>query len=256
MFKWLTALLLLAACAAPAAAQESAAAETDSDPTRPVFFSVRPEFYRIAGDVERYVFISRFDAAALRGTSILGARSGVIMRFELPFSHGRAGDGRAFGLGDAYGQFFLLPYATRRFVVVAGSGFILPTASDRLLGSGKWIAAPVTAPVWRLSRGLFFVKVQNFVSFAGDEDRPDVNYLLITPTLIKGVGRDWWMLADTETKSNWKAGGRTGVKSGFQVGRRVSRSLGVWVKPEAWWGANPDGEWNLKFGFVWYQRRR
>ena len=256
MLKLWAALVLVVACAAPTAAQPRGEVETDSDPTRPVFLSLRPEFYKISDEVERSALIARYDAAVLKGRTIFGSRAGIIMRFELPLAHTQAFGSSATGLGDAYGQFFLFPYASRRFVWVAGSGLIVPTASDRLLGGGKWVAGPVTAPVWRLSRGLFFIKVQNFVSFAGDEQRPDVNFLLIAPTLIKAVGRDWWVLVDTETKSNWKADGRTGVKSGFQVGRRVKGSLGVWVKPEAWWGDNRDGDWNLKFGFILYQRPR
>jgi hypothetical protein len=256
MLKLWAALVLLVVCAVPAAAQQGEDAQTDSDPTKPVFLSARPEFYKISDDVQRSVLIARYDAAVLKGRSLFGSKSGVIMRFELPLAHGSAFGDSATGLGDAYGQFFLLPYASRRFVWVAGSGLVIPTATDRLLGGGKWIVAPITLPVWRLSRGLFFVKVQNFISVAGDEARPDVNFLLIAPTLITAVGRGWWILVDTETKSNWKADGETGVKSGFQVGRRLKGSLGLWVKPEVWWGPNRDGDWNLKFGFILYQRPR
>src|SRR4029079_14551671 len=47
--RWTALLLALAAvslAAAPVLAQD-AAARTDSDPTRPVLFSLRPEFYRV-----------------------------------------------------------------------------------------------------------------------------------------------------------------------------------------------------------------
>lgn len=262
MNAWL-ALLLMSACAAPVGAQQSGAAppqrpevETDSDPTRPVFLSVRPEFYRISDDVERLSFIGRFDAAVFKERGLLGAKSGLILRFELPLSWAHVSDVGVSGLGDAYGQFLLVPHATRKFLWVAGSGFLMPTATDRLLGTGKWVAAPLVVPVWRLSRGLFLVKVQNFTSFAGDSDRRHINHLLITPLLIRTVGQNFWILIDTETKTDWEADGRTGVKSGFQFGRRAGRAYGFWVKPEVWWGPNRDGDWNLKFGLLWYQRRR
>jgi hypothetical protein len=252
-------LMLLTLCGVPARAQQPPAqpeqVETDNDPTRPVFVSFRPEFYKISDDVDRFALISRYDAAVFRRRGIPGAKTGIILRFELPLAHTDTAAASALGLGDAYAQFLLVPHATRTFAWVAGSGFTLPTATDPLLGSGKWVAAPLGLPLWRFSRGLFLIKVQNFMSFAGDDDRPDIHYLLVTPVFLHAVGRNWWVLADTETKSNWKADGRTGVKSGFQVGRRTTRRLGVWVKPEVWWGANRDGKWNLKFGFVWYQRR-
>lgn len=33
-------------------------------------------------------------------------------------------------------------------------------------------------------RGFAFAKVQEYISFAGDSRRPDVNFLLVTPTLL------------------------------------------------------------------------
>jgi hypothetical protein len=248
-------LLVLLSTVTVAAAQEQA--ETDSDPTRPVFLSLRPEFYRISEDVDRFSLIARYDRGLFREKGFLGARSGLILRFELPvFSHADTASDSASGLGDAYGQFLLVPHASRKFLWIAGSGFLLPTATDPLLGAGKWVAAPLVVPLWRLPRGLFLVKVQNFTSFAGDSDRRDINHLLITPIYIRTVGRNFWILLDTETKTNWEDDGRTGVKSGLQFGRRAGRAYGFWIKPEVWWGPNRDGDWNLKIGLLWYQRRR
>jgi len=39
-----------------------------------------------------------------------------------------------------------------------------------------------------------------------------------------------------------------------QLGHRIA-GVGLWVKPEVWWGAHRDGSWNIKVGLVWYQRR-
>ena len=238
----------------PQAPPARAEVETDSDPTRPVFLSVRPEFYFFEG-FSQQLFITRYDSAIWKQRRVLGAKSGVILRFELPVARLDTGESATAGLGDAYGQFFVVPYLSAKFAWVAGTGLVMPTATDERLGGGKWILAPVVAPVWRLPRGLFYVKFQNFVSIGGDDSRADVNFLLVTPTFIHGVGRSWWVLADSETKTNWERGARTGVKSGFQLGRRLATGVGLWVKPEIWWGANRDGIWNIKVGVVWYQRR-
>jgi hypothetical protein len=101
-----------------------------------------------------------------------------------------------------------------------------------------------------------FVKLQTFTSIAGDPRRPDANRLFVTPTLIHAIQQDWWVLVDSETKTDWELGGRTGVKSGVQVGRGIGSNIGVWIKPELWWGPNQDGRWNLKFGLIMYQLRR
>jgi hypothetical protein len=244
----LAVILLLAMCTRTATGRQTTPAsevETDSDPTRPVFVSVRPEFHNVEGQ-QRQVLIGRYDTSLWRV---------VILRFEVPIVRTDTGQRTAAGLGDAYGQFLLVPYHSGRFAVVAGSGLILPTATDAALGGGKWVLAPLVAPLWRFSRGLFYLKVQHFTPAGGDDDRRRVNQLLVTPTLIRAVGSAWWVLADTETKTSWQEDGRTGVNSGLQIGRRIAPGVGLWAKSEVWWGSNRDGTWNFKLGVVWYQRR-
>jgi hypothetical protein len=219
--------------------------ETDSDPTRPVFLSVRPEFYNLDRR-HTQLLIVRYDTAVRRV---------VILRFEVPGVRTDDGERATAGLGDAYGQFLVVPYASGRFAVVVGTGLILPTATDARLGGDQWVLSPIAAPLWRFPHGLAYLKLQNFRSVAGAAGRPPVSYLLVTPTYIRTIGSAWWVLADTEMKTNWREDSRTGAKSGVQIGRRIAPGVGLWVKPEVWWGAYRDGSWNLKVGLVWYQRR-
>jgi hypothetical protein len=243
-------ILALAWGVAPVDARQSTSSssadvETDSDPTRPVFVSLRPEFYNFDRR-DTQLLIVRYDTAFRRI---------LILRFEVPAARTDSGERATSGLGDAYGQFLLVPYTSGRFAVVVGSGLVLPTATDARLGGDKWVLTPIAAPLWRFARGLAYLKLQNFTSVAGADSRPSANYLLVTPTFIHAVGGAWWVLADTEIKTNWREDGRTGVKSGLQIGRHITNGVGLWVKPEAWWGPNRDGSWNLKLGVVWYQRR-
>jgi len=261
--RWTSFLLALAAlslAAAPAFAQESAAVvtTTDSDPTKPVLFSLRPEFYRVDDGLWRAQVIARYDQAMLRNRRWAGGKRGIIMRFELPVAAAETpSTSSTGGLGDAYAQLLLVPKLSGRFALVAGTGLVMPSATSDILGGGKWTLAPAVLPVWFLRGvGLAFVKVQDFISIAGDEDRAETHFLLITPTLIRSIGRSSWVLIDSETKTDWRRDGRTGVKSGLQWGRIVKRGLGLWVKPEVWWGPNRDGQWNLKTGIVWYRSGR
>jgi len=244
----LAAIVLLATGGPPPAAGQTPGSpgevETDSDPTRPVFVSLRPEFHNFDGQ-HRQLLIGRYDTVWWRV---------LILRFEVPVVRVDDGQRTATGLGDVYGQFLFVPYASGRFAVVVGNGVVLPTAVDGRLGGRKWVLAPIAAPLWRFSRGLAYIKLQNFTAVADHGGGPPVNYLLVTPTFIRVVGRAWWVLADTETKTTWRADGRTGIKSGVQIGRRIADGVGLWVKPEVWWGPNRDGTWNLKVGLVWYHR--
>ena len=249
--------------AAPAAAQNTGQTpelpdpivRNDTNPTDAVLFSIRPEFYKPNDDVTLGAVIFRYDNIAFPQRRLLPGRRGVVMRFEMPVSGAQLGDAALkAGLGDAYAQLLVAPYFNRRFAYVVGTGIGAPTATDRMLGSGKWVAAPLTGPVWFFGRrGMALVRVQGFTSFAGDESRPDVRALVVAPLFMHSIAASTWMLMDTEAKKNWQRDGQISFKSGFQLGQIVSSKFAIWGKPEIFWGDNREGQWNLKFGLVWYR---
>jgi hypothetical protein len=236
-------------------AEPDATSLVDDNPTRPVFFSLRPEIYRQSDELTRTALIFRYDQAALSKRKFLPGRRGIVLRFEMPVAGVRvAGSDATAGLGDTYGQLLLVPYITPRFAFVVGTGLMAPTATDRTLGTGKVTVAPLTGPLWFFGRrGMVFIKVQDLKSVAGDSSRADIHTLLVTPLVMHAIGERSWILGDLETRTDWRRDGRTGVKSGLQYGRRLRSNFAIWSKPELWWGPNRDGLWNLKFGFVWYR---
>ena len=230
---------------------------SDNDPTRPILFSIRPEMYRFAGDVWRSQIVARYDTAMMRKRRFFTGHRGLLLRFELPFvAAGAPSVPGSQGLGDAYGQLLVVPKLTGRFALAAGTGLVFPTATSKALGGGKWTLAPAVVPVWFLrGRGLALVRVQNFVSIAGDRERPDANVLFVQPMLLHTLGRSSWVMIDTESRTDWQRDGRTSLKSGVQYGLVLKNGLGLWVKPEVGWGPNRDNLWNVKTGFVWYRAR-
>jgi hypothetical protein len=227
----------------------------DSDPTRPVFFSLRPEFYFPSRDITQSSLIFRYDRAQLAQRRWLPGKRGVITRFEMPLSTTAVSNVTTqAGLGDAYAQLLSLPYFSRTFALAVGTGLKIPTATDTLLGTGKWIVGPLAAPVWFFSnKGIFLIKFQNFSSFAGDAQRPSYNFFLLTPTYVHTLSPRWWVLLDGETKTDWERNNTTSVRGGVQIGRTYGSRFSVWVKPEATWNPDQDNQWNLKFGLVWYR---
>jgi hypothetical protein len=247
----LPGLLLWCACSAAQAPQTQEGAE--EDPTRAVFFSVREEYRNLTNGVWNNRVVLRKDAALLRGRRLVPR--GFLTRADLPIATTHAGSETNTGLGDLYGQVLFVPHANRRFAFVAGTGMFFPTATDKTLGTGKWQIAPLFAPVWYLpaTKGLFFVKVQNVISFAGVGDRQDIHYLLVTPTLLYRPLRRWWVLADFESRTNWENRNRADFRVGFQAGRVVRGKLGFAVKPEVPFGGTKLGDWGLKFSVIRYQ---
>jgi len=229
----------------------------ESDPTQSVFLSVRNEYFNLNDEAWTNSLIIRSDRVFLRKRRRLGGKLGILTRFDVPMVTTGVGGTTHAGLGDLYGQALYIPWLTPGFAVAVGSGLTFPTATHRSLGGGKWRVAPVVAPIWFFPKrkGFFFVKLQQFVSFAGDPDRPDSNHLLATPTLVYRVRPRWWILLDTEIKTDWERDNHLSFRTGFQVGHVVTPRLAIAVKPEVPWGGHREGDWALKTILTWYRRR-
>jgi len=210
----------------------------DSDPTRPVVWSLREEYYNLPGEAWNNAFIIRRDRANLKERRRPLGPKGVLTRIDIPLVIAHRTNGTSAGLGDIYGQVLLLPYSKGRFVFATGSGVFLPTATNRRLGTGKLIIAPVVAPLWYIpKRGFLLVKAQDYFSVAGSNDRPELHYMTITPLLVWRLkNKRYWTQLDGETQTDWNRSGHTGYKTGFLLGR-MTRGRGVWIKVEVGMGA-------------------
>ena len=230
----------------------SAGMGEDTDPTRPVLFSLREEYYNLPDGNWINNFILRKDELVWKEKTFPGRARGVLLRMELPETTAHFGGESEGGLGDGYVQALFLPQLSGPFLLAAGTGLVLPTATERVLGGGKWTIAPLVAPVWFIPRQRYaFVKVQEFESFAGPSSRPDVSFLLITPTYLTRVGQRYWVLVDSESRTDWTRGDVTSFKSGLLVGTMFSPRLGLSIKAEVPWGNHRLGEWTLKATLFW-----
>jgi hypothetical protein len=147
---------------------------------------VREEYRNLRNGSWNNRIVFRKDAVVLRGHRV-GGRAGFLLRTDVPITTTHLGSETHTGLGDIYAQVLFIPHLTRKFAFVTGTGIVLPTATHRTLGQGKWQVAPLAVPVWYLPRakGFFLVKFQDFISIAGVGDRPDVHALFINPTQLQ-----------------------------------------------------------------------
>ncbi len=123
------------------------------------------------------------------------------------------GGDSSFGLGDLNPQLFLSPTATTATPIgdVAwgvGPAFIFPTATDDTLGTGKWSAAPAGV-VFVLKRPWTYGGlVQNLWSFAGDDDRQEVNQLVLQPFVNYNLSDGWAVGTAPVITADWEADDR------------------------------------------------
>ena len=246
----LAAVSLSAAQAPDASPTPQAAPEegAEEDPTKPIAFSIRNEYRNLKNGAWANTAIFRIDQVAFRTLQTPGGLKGLILRFDVPFNTVHLGTTTKSGLGDIYAQAIYVPRASRGFSFAVGSGVVLPTATNNILGTGKLILGPTAVPIWNFpkSRRRLLIRFQNFFSVAGKSSRPNINYFVAAPALIGRLTGRWWYTADTELRWNWRSHLGSGV-SGFLVGRLVSGKFGIAFKPEIPWGPGRAGDFNLKF---------
>jgi hypothetical protein len=164
--------------------------------------------------------------------------------------------GRAFGLSDLIHGSFLTPEDQETFIWGAGLILGIPTATDEVLGSGKWAAGPAVRLTFRTGPWNLGAIAGQRWSFAGDASRPDLNALIIRGTFRFQLPGPWYLVSAPIITSNWNApsterwlvpvGGGPGLT--FEVGEhRWATSL------QAYWNAiRPEAapEWALRLQLI------
>lgn len=133
----------------------------------------------------------------------------VISRTIIPFIDQKdiAGkSGSRSGLGDVLASFFFSPKKPGRGGLIWGVGpaFLLPTASDDLLGGKKWAAGP-TAVVLKQSGSWTYGGLANHLwSVAGDDDRSDISSTFLQPFVSYTTSNSWTFALNSESTYDWK----------------------------------------------------
>jgi hypothetical protein len=137
----------------------------------------------------------------------LGEDWNVISRTILPvvYQQNYIGTTTQSGLSDTLQSFFFSPKALwRGWTWGAGPVFQLPTATDSLLGMGKWGAGP-TAVVLKQSHGWTYGMLANHVwSFAGWGDN-NVNNTFLQPFAAYTLKSHTTFALNSESTYNWNS---------------------------------------------------
>ena len=117
------------------------------------------------------------------------------------------GAGSQFGLGDIVQSVFISPKASTSSGWIWGAGpvFLLPTATDDLLGAEKWGLGP-TAVVLKQSGPWTFGGLTNHIwSVAGKSKRQDINATFLQPFLSYTTPKAISYTVNSETTYDWKS---------------------------------------------------
>ncbi len=130
--------------------------------------------------------------------------------------------GSQFGIGDITQSFFFSPKEPTAGGIVWGVGpvFLLPTATDDMLGTGKLGLGP-TAVVLKQDGPWTIGALANHIwSVAGDGGRPDVSSTFLQPFISYTTSDAWTFSLNTESTYDWEQNDWA-VPINFQVSKLV-----------------------------------
>lgn len=182
----------------------------------------------------------------------LPGNSAFLLRTILPF---RAIEwpGRVDGVGDLTLVPYYVPDITRKVFVGYGASLGIPTASNDLLGSGKWSAGPAAIFAATGQPFTWGALAQHVWSLGGSAGRPSVSVTTLQPFATYLLGGGWSLNLTSETSYNWQARADSGwtiplTVGGSKVmdfgGRYVNFGVAVVGYPK-----KPDyaPDWELRF---------
>ncbi len=138
----------------------------------------------------------------------LSAAVNLITRIVLPVvsQHDIYGEGtQQSGLSDAVASAFFSPAEAKNGLIWgAGPAFLIPAATDDLLGTKKFGVGPTALVLKQTNGWTIGALVNQLWSVAGDEDRPDVNQLFLQPFVNYNWKSGAGMGVNSEVTQNWE----------------------------------------------------
>jgi hypothetical protein len=113
--------------------------------------------------------------------------------------------GGEFGLGDINESLFFSPKNPGRIIWGVGPIVQFPTATDDVLGTGKWEAGPTAVALTMPGHWVIGGLINNLWSFAGDNDRKKVSLLTFQYFINYNFSHGWYLTSSPINTANWKA---------------------------------------------------
>ncbi len=177
--------------------------------------------------------------------------SRMAIAFKAPVPSTNLTGGTLTGFGDVSAKWNWVAYLDRRQGLLFSTEITAPTASEKVFGSGRWIAAPgityayFLSPEWIIAPALVHSE-----SFAGDTlrarvSRTDFDFY----TVYKPKGLNWWLTSDVTvgydhvartTPATWK------VALGTSLGKIDDAVVNLSIRPGVGIGRDRPANWSLE----------
>jgi hypothetical protein len=184
-------------------------------------------------------------------------RGNWLLRVDTPFHRwldpNLPGIGSEQGLGNLSAVLGWRAYNTPEYAFLIGAASSFPTASEDLLGTGKYTVGPIIAtgrflPQWE---SFLFGVFQHSVSAGGDPSRQDISLTNASVQINTIWAERWWTIVNGVWQVNWEQKAKSSMTLEFELGRNLVGQWGMYVRPGVGiWGTTVVGayDWNVEVG--------
>jgi hypothetical protein len=125
------------------------------------------------------------------------------------------------GVGDANPTFFLSPGRPGKLIWGVGPVFLLPTATQTAIGTGKWSVGPSAVGLLQTKHWTVGALANQVWSFAGLDNRSSVSLMTVQYFVNYNLPHAWYLSSSPILTFNWKAsaGNEWTVPFGGGVGK-------------------------------------
>lgn len=164
------------------------------------------------------------------------------------------GAGNQSGLGDIVQSVFFSPVEPTEggWIIGIGPVFLLPTATNDLLGTEKWGIGPTAVALKQQGPWTFGALANHLTSIAGDSDRADINATFLQPFLSYTTPTAWTFTVQTESTYDWE-GEEWSIPLSLVASKvtRIGSQLVSFGGGVRYWADAPDaGADSLGFRFI------
>jgi len=157
------------------------------------------------------------------------------------------------GLGDVLQSLFFSPKAPTKagWIWGVGPAFLVPTATDDLLGGQQWAAGPTVVVLKQTATGWTYGALFNHLwSFAGEDDRADISSTFLQPFVSKGLGQGRTFSVNFESSYDWEGEQWTvPLNVGYSKVSKIGKQLVSYQGGLRYYFEAPDGgaDWGVRF---------
>lgn len=173
------------------------------------------------------------------------------LRLDLPLISTNSSSDNKTGIGDIGAGISYIPYLEHQNGGIAFRARVISnSATDPARGSGKWVFAPAVfyGKYLKKDKILWISSLENQLSFAGSDNRDDINTTSFENYFMFIIGKNW-IAADAAFRYN--ATNKGFPNNAFlEFGRRITANDMAYIHPSVGFGSHKSYNFGIEVGML------